>query len=147
MHIYIYTLHTCHSDIYIYTYIVYPNIYIYIYIYIYNLEPYKILRQDGCCQGWDGEWKEGCSLVLHEDCMPLKGELMEGVCVCVWLPIYTCPASYTGARCAREDEGSRKMRRGQDRYCTSVPRLNDVSCSCTFKTTKVDADDDRGGHM
>ena len=83
-----------------YIYILYC---VYIYIHI-SWNPIKSWA-GWSCQGWDGKWKEG-SLVLHEDCMPVKGELMEGS-VCVAAYIYMS-GTYTGARCARADEGRGK---------------------------------------
>ena len=89
-------------DIHTLSYI-YTILCVYIYIHI-SWNPIKSWA-GWSCQGWDGKWKEG-SLVLHEDCMPLKGELMEG-CVCVAAYIYMS-GTYTGARCAFADEGRGK---------------------------------------
>lgn len=117
-------------DIHTLSYI-YTILCVYIYIHI-SWNPIKSWA-GWSCQGWDGKWKEG-SLVLHEDCMPLKGELMEG-CVCVWLPIYTCPAhiqEHDVPLQTKEEENEERPAQ----VLHSVPRLNDVSCSCTFKTTR-----------
>ena len=101
-------------DIHTLSYI-YTILCVYIYIHI-SWNPIKSWA-GWSCQGWDGKWKEG-SLVLHEDCMPLKGELMEGcVCGCLYIHVRHIYRS-TMCLCRRR---KRKMRRGRHRYCTQCP--------------------------
>ena len=103
-----------------------------VYIYTYILEPYKILGRlelPGL-----GREVEGGILGAPRGLHALKRRTDGRVCVCGCL-YYTCPAhiqEHDVPVQTKEEENEERPAQ----VLHSVPRLNDVSCSCTFKTTR-----------